>query len=238
MGTLANSGVAHIIVDDLSNVMFAEEDKHHLVVVRRLRTGEKVTLGDGMGSWCGAEIVASVKARRDIQFEVEITSEIFTEKRFEPPIEIGFIVPSLDRASWAIQKMAELGVDKIYLLESERSSVRSDGLSLDGREFTKLRRVIREAAMQSKSPFLSELIPLMSLEDFRIAHPMCVLCTVGGNMPLQLGVPVIVGPEGGFSPSEEARFEQKVSLGRNVLRSETAAIAVASVLSLGRQGIN
>ena len=234
---LALSGVAHVIVDDITTVELAEEDQHHLGTVRRLRSGDPITLGDGRGGWRTAVLRLGDKGRGRKPLDLEFTSEVFSEAREEPPIVIGFCLPSLDRASWALQKMTELGVDRVCLLHSQFSSTRQAGLEEGGRELARLQKVVKEAGMQSRAAFLPILEPLMSLESFAAIYPTSGVCTLGGDSMLELGITVVVGPEGGFTRSELALFSRKIDLGRNILRSETAAVVVSGVLSLQRAGL-
>ncbi|MDA8081326.1 MAG: RsmE family RNA methyltransferase [Actinomycetota bacterium] len=237
MTSLAESGVAHVVVEDLHRAELTEEDQHHLGAVRRLRTGDAITLGDGQGRWRVALLRETGRSRGKACIQIDFSGEIFQETRQEPPIVVGFCLPSLDRAGWALQKMTELGVDQIHLLYSKFSSVRKSGLETDGNDLKKLARVIREAGMQSRSPFLPTLFPIESLESFVEMYPGCGVCTQGGTDALELGVPTVVGPEGGFIHSELELFSRRFGLGRNILRSETAAVVVSGILSVRRLGL-
>ena len=237
MPSLAESGVAHVVVEDLHRAELSEEDQHHLGAVRRLRTGDPITLGDGRGRWRVAFLRESGRNRGKASIQIDFSGEIFQETKQEPQIVVGFCLPSLDRAGWALQKMTELGVDEIHLLHSKFSSVRKTGLGKDGNDLNKLARVIREAGMQSRSPFLPTLFPIAALESFVDLYPECGVCTQGGTDSLELGVAAVVGPEGGFISSELELFSRKFGLGRNVLRSETAAVVVSGLLSMRRSGL-
>lgn len=232
--SLSKSGVAHVIVDDVNITELADEDQHHLGTVRRLRDGAVITIGDGRGRWRTASLKRPLKGRTRSRLEIEFTSEIFEQPRREPPIIVGFCLPSLDRASWALQKMTELGVDRIHLLSSQFSSIRRDGLELGGVDLNRLGRVMREAAMQSRSAFLPQLEPISDLDAFVGLHPDSGVCTVGGTDTLGLNTPVVVGPEGGFTDSEVELFSRKFELSNNILRSETAAVLVSGVLAMKR----
>ncbi len=237
--TLASSGVAHLIVDDLSAEQLSEQDSHHFVAVRRLRSGDRVTLGDGKGSWRVAILHANARGKsRDHLVSLELIGQIRTEMRQNPPIIVGFCLPSLDRASWAIQKMTELGVDGVHLLHSEYSSVRQAGFERGGGDLLKLERVAREAGMQSRAAFLPVIEPICDLAAFARLYPGSAMCTLGGDHIPELGLPIIVGPEGGFSQAEMTLFPLKLDLGRNVLRSETAAVAVSAFLALKRTAMS
>ncbi|NNN18413.1 MAG: 16S rRNA (uracil(1498)-N(3))-methyltransferase [Acidimicrobiaceae bacterium] len=235
--TLAESGVAHLLVEDLALPELSADARHHLGTVRRLRDGDAITLGDGQGRWRVAVLRQANKSSGRAGLEIELASEVFEEARQQPELVIGYCLPSLDRAGWAIQKMTELGVDSVFLLHSAFSSARRSGLEDGGHDYAKLQRVAGEALMQSRSPFLTRLSPIRSLESFVELYPQCGVCTAYGNDGLDPSFPVVVGPEGGFSASELGLFTRRIGLGKNVLRSETAAVVVAGVLSMERSGL-
>lgn len=234
---LGQAGVAHVLVGDLSEPTLAEEDQHHLGVVRRLRVGDRITVGDGRGSWRLAVVSAPHATKKRRGLVIEFISEIFHEIELEPKIVIGFVVPSMDRAAWAIQKMTEIGVDEVHLLRSRHSSTRMEGFSSTGREYLKLQKVIREAAMQSRAPYLPKLFPIIDLPDFLATFPNSSICTPSGQNFLGLDSPVVIGPEGGFAVEEVLSFAKTITLGRQILRSETAAVVAVGTLSLLRDGL-
>lgn len=152
----------------------------------------------------------------------------------------------------AIQKLAELGVDEVLLIRTERS-VRSWDPDRLGRAVDRLRGVAREAAMQSRQPFITELRAGGTLNDAVgpvdavDAGPDQVVVLwegaaepLGGVLAPEPGlVRLVVGPEGGLSEEELAGCRQVgatlATLGQSVLRTETAAI-VAAALVLAHYG--
>src|SRR5205823_4687208 len=101
----------------------------------------------------------------------------------------------------------------------------------------RLRRVAREAAMQSRRAWLPEL---SAVEPFAlaVARPGAVLAERGGSGPaLGTGVTVLVGPEGGWEDEERAIDLPTVALGTEVLRAETAAVAAGTLFCALRAGI-
>jgi 16S rRNA (uracil1498-N3)-methyltransferase len=106
------------------------------------------------------------------------------------------------------------------------------------RALTRLRRIVREAAMQSRRSRLPDVLAPAPLEELS-RHPGLVLGTVTGNSPAALPAPpdgewlVVVGPEGGFDPAELellAPYAQ-VAVGPHVLRAVTAPVAIAAALA-------
>lgn len=235
---LALAGKAHVLVEDLGSPVLSLEDRHHLGVVRRLKDGESITLGDGYGGWRTAVVKKATSNRKSKEIDIEPFGDIKHEPKLNPKIIIGFVVPALDRATWAVQKMTELGVDEIHLLNSEYSSSRFESLSFDGKDYLKLKKVIRESVMQCRAPYLPNLVPILEFDEFISDHPECAMCSPFGDDELLPGVPTIIGPEGGFSVREMSMVGKKVGLSSNILRSETAAVAASAAMSLARLKIS
>ena len=150
--------------------------------------------------------------------------------RPSPSITVGFTPIKGDRPEWAVQKLTEIGVDRIVILRAARSVVRWEGERTD-RHLARLRAVVRQAVMQSRQVWLPELI---GVEDAlsMLANPGVAIAAPGGAPP-SLDVPtVLVGPEGGWSGHEEESAGARLDLGPTVLRTESAAVA-AGVLLVG-----
>jgi len=100
----------------------------------------------------------------------------------------------------------------------------------------RLRRVAREAAMQSRRAWLP-VVEQPSAFPAVAARPGAALAVAGGDPP-SLGQPVVlVGPEGGWDPDEVAAGLPTLGLGPNVLRTETAAVAAGALLVALRCGL-
>jgi 16S rRNA (uracil1498-N3)-methyltransferase len=208
---------AHVLVDDVASPHLDADSLHHLSRVLRLRRAEAVTVTDGAGRWRSAEFTGD---------DVEPTGEVVTEARPEPPLTIAVAPPKGDRLEWLVGKCTEVGIDRIVLLEAEHSVVRWPD-DRAARQVDRLRRVAAEAASQSRRVWLPEVAgPVSALEvlsGFAAAEP--------GGRPLRAGdAAVAIGPEGGWSAKELEVAGDPVSLGPNVLRVETAAVAAAVLM--------
>lgn len=210
---------AHVFVDDLDSPVLDPDDAHHLSRVLRLRDGERVTASDGHGRWrrcfyTGSGIVP------DGAIEVEASTG---------PVTVLFALSKGDKPETAVQKLTELGVSRIVPFVAERSVVKwDDGKSQ--RNVERLRKVAREAAMQSRQvrlPVIDEVQPSLAsaialVGDVVVAEP--------GGAPLDAStIAIAVGPEGGFTPTELAG-RRTVSLPGGVLRAETAAVVAGALL--------
>ncbi|MFT3855023.1 MAG: RsmE family RNA methyltransferase [Ilumatobacteraceae bacterium] len=213
------ASAAHVFVDDLELPELDERDTHHLGRVLRLRDGQSVTVSDGRGRWRTAVWRAGA---------VEPDGETCGPSP-RPAVTIAAAIPKGDRLEWMVQKLTEVGVDGITLVDCHRSVVRWDAARA-GAQRARLTRIVRDAAMQSRRTWLPELagpVPLVSVLDGDGA--VVVADPAGAVFDVAAPVTVVVGPEGGFTPDEVAGA-QLVALGDHVLRVETAAV-VAVVLA-------
>ena len=147
---------------------------------------------------------------------------------------VAFAVVKGQRPEWAVQKLTEIGVDRIVPLLAARSVVRWPPGEA-GTQVARLRRVAREAAMQSRRvwlPVVDGVTPFPALA----VEPGVALAHAGGDKPT-LGRPVVlVGPEGGWDDTELGAGLALVDLGPSILRTETAAMVAAAFLCGMRAG--
>ena len=210
---------AHVLVDDVEVVALDEDRGHHVFRVLRVRDGEVVTVTDGRGGW---------RVCRSVGAALEPDGAVHREPRSTELVRIAVAIPKRDRPEWIVQKLTELGVDEITLLHAERSVVRWEPARAD-KHRRKLARVAEEAVQQSRGVWAPSLVgPVEAssvLAEFLAAEP-------GGRRITDGDLAVAIGPEGGWSESELSLACDRVELGGNVLRVETAALAAASQLRL------
>jgi 16S rRNA (uracil1498-N3)-methyltransferase len=209
-----------------SEIELPPAEARHAVRSRRLRAGDEVTLFDGRGRSCRGEIVAVDSER--VAVRVGPTDIDSTDRT----VVIAAALPKGKRLAWMIQKLAELGVTEFLPVAFKRSVVRWSA-SRAGR----LEKVAIEAAKQSDRSDLMSLgaeVTVAELAGFAgptfVAMPGAdrTLAEAAGDGNFAR---VVIGPEGGFAPGEiEALRATPVSLGRTVLRVETAAVAAAAIL--------
>ena len=205
---------AHVVVDQIAAPELDDGDAHHLFRVLRLRDGEVVTVTDGAGSWRPCVVSGG---------EMVPDGEVRVEPASSQALTIAWAIPKGERPEWIVQKLAELGVDRILLLHTARSVVRWDGTRAE-RHLAKLRKVAVEAVQQSRGVWIPELAgPLDAAEVLAGA----VAAEPGGRDLAIDDRTIAVGPEGGWTDAELALARDRVTLGHRVLRVETAAVAAA-----------
>jgi 16S rRNA (uracil1498-N3)-methyltransferase len=207
---------AHVFVESLDAPELQDDDDHHLRRVLRVGAGDEITVSDGGGHWMPARLVAQ---------GVQAAGDVAVVAPSERPLTILSAIPKGDRPEWIVQKLTELGVDTIGFVHCERSVVRWDAQRAL-RQVQRLRKVAREAAMQSRRVWLPEVLDVAPLTAVDLAG--AVLADPSGERQLGNDRRVVIGPEGGFSADELARAGEVVSLGPLVLRVETACLAAAA----------
>lgn len=216
---------AHVLVDphllvDRGTISLDDDTEHHLRKVLRLRAGEPVGVTDGEGRWCLAVSVPEGNTLR-----LEVTSAIVTEPAPSRPIAIAAAIPKGDRLDWMVQKVTELGVDRLVLLHADRSVVRWTPDRVE-RNLARLQRIADEALRQSRRVVRLTIDAPTTAVDvlgaFAMAEPGGRALTVGDTA-------VAVGPEGGWSDAELSAGGDRIGLGATILRTETAAVAVSTL---------
>ena len=231
------AATAHVFVDRLDDrVVVDGRDGHHLQRARRVRVGETITAADGYGRWRVFTVVVADAGR----VQLEATSALAHEARLAPMLTVACSLTKGEKPELAVQKLTELGVDRVLLVQAARSVVRwDDERTASGLD--RLRRVAREAAAQSRRARVPVVEgPVMTAE--LVEMPGLVVAAPGGVRAPELPTPpggewvVAVGPEGGFDADELAAMAAapRLAIGPFVLRAETAAIAAAAALAGGR----
>jgi 16S rRNA (uracil1498-N3)-methyltransferase len=212
---------AHVLVGDVDAPVIDDASSHHVFRVLRVRDGDSITITDGQGRWrpCRASATALVP--------VGEASGVAARSQ---PCTVAFAIPKSDRPEWIVQKLTELGVDRIVLLHAERSVVRWDADRAE-RHLSKLRRVAVEALQQSRGVWLPSIMgPIPAREVL----PELVVAEPGGRSIASGDRRVAIGPEGGWSDEELALATDRVTLGDRVLRVETAALTAGVRLVANR----
>jgi 16S rRNA (uracil1498-N3)-methyltransferase len=221
---------------------------HRLLHVLRVAPGDQLSLFDGSG--IEAEAVVEATTRDQVTVRVIATARPGVEAHLAVTL-CQALLPS-DRFEWAIEKATELGASRIVPLLTARSTARIEphGAAAE-RKREHWQAVVVSAAEQSGRVRLPEVTPAMRLADLQRQLPLPALVAwEESSEPLRPvlasalathpeALCLIVGPEGGLMAEEVAGLRQAgaavVSLGRRILRSETAGV-VLTALALHEAG--
>jgi len=214
----------------------------HMATVLRLKTGDPVVLADGTGKEYAGTIQSIGKEALVVTLG-EVSGEPALEKG--PAITLYQGLPKGDKMDLIIQKATELGIAEIVPFMTARSVTRIRK-GEEGHKITRWQRVAREAARQSGRSSIPRISLATGLEDMlRLSgHSVKLLLweaernnrlkeTLAG-LPVPETVALVVGPEGGISADEAARAREcgfiPVSLGKRIVRTETASLVMLAIL--------
>jgi 16S rRNA (uracil1498-N3)-methyltransferase len=217
----------------LSSIVLGSEYNRYLLRVLRLKPGDEITVLDGRGK--EAQGIIQSFDKRSVKIRLQ---KVTSKKETKSFITLIQSIPRLSKMDLIIRSTTELGVDRIIPVFSERSNIRRDS-NLESR-IQRWQKIAQEATRQSGRIFVPKILDPISFEQAlkisQNAKIKIILWEQGDKMispelkfsnkvsPLSIAI----GPEGGFT-SQEITLAQKagfipISLGQEILRTETAAI--------------
>jgi len=216
-------------------------EAHHILSVFRLRKDDRIILFDGSGF----EYDGVIKSLERKALEVEIISGREVDREPSASVTLALSPAKSKRMDFAIQKCAELGLKTLIPLEAERTVVR-----IKQKRFSRTERWQRIAAEASKQSGRNRILEIKKLQAFDriissfrdydlrlIASPSedaAPLVQVLKAHPGARRIICMIGPEGGFTDKElklaAANSWESVSLGKSILRVETAAVAALAMI--------
>jgi len=225
-------------INEKQAVIDGDENKH-LCLVMRAKVGDRIVCFNGNGIVSECEIAEIGKN----QTKLNVLKTTTHEKQKTELVLVAAAIKG-ERQDTLIRQATELGVTKIILTETERSEVR-----LKGEKKDKIMRQFVACCKQCHRPFLPEI----EFSSIEVAMQECsnfvkIFGDIGaktGVLDIDFGkiqnndVVVFVGPEGGFTESEEEFFKNSgaigVSLGSNILRADTACAMLVSLIKAIKQ---
>jgi 16S rRNA (uracil1498-N3)-methyltransferase len=221
---------------------------HHLRV-RRIGEGEVIPIFDGQGQIATATLIRMGNKAGELSI-----AAVKQDTQSEPPYGITLAqgLAGGDKMDWVVEKAVETGASRINPLQCERSVIklhRSSDAERAQKRLIHWRAITQAACEQCERTMLPQVEPIQAIADYLSeASNDCfngalklIFCTGDhpsltktiASLPAQ-NVILLIGPEGGFTPEEialamKAGF-QAVSLGKRILRTETAGIAAISTI--------
>ena len=225
-------------------IIITGNDVNHIRNVLRMKPGEEIAVSNGID---GREYRCGIEAFTEA--EVICTLRFIKEDGVELPSRIHLFqgLPKADKMELIVQKAVELGVYEVIPVAARRCVVRLDEKKAAGKT-ARWQGIAEAAAKQSKRGMIPQVHPVMSMRDaadyarnmdvklipYELAEDMQRTKELIGAVEPGTDIAVFIGPEGGFEESEvqlalEAGIEP-VTLGKRILRTETAGLAVLSWL--------
>lgn len=219
-------------------------DVNHICNVLRMRTGEQFYVTDGVSK---GKYLCALKSASEEQVVCDIVRSI--PESSELPCEITLYqgLPKADKMELIIQKAVELGVSRIVPVSTKRSIVKLDDKKA-GAKISRWQGIAEAAAKQSKRDVIPQIGDVMTLKEalkeaaeleismmpYENAEGMAFTRSLLEKIVPGQRIAIFIGPEGGFDDSEVeaalAQGTQPVTLGRRILRTETAGLAMLSML--------
>lgn len=229
-------------------ILYGDEAKH-IGTVLRMETGDELILINGDGLERTAKIAA---VTRD-----SVTIKIIGEApcAAEPNVHVTLFqcLPKAGKMETIIQKCVELGVFRVQPVCSKRCVVRLNGSAGGDKKILRYNKVSQEAAKQCGRGIAPEVCCAVALERCDFTAFDCVLVAYEDENETSLkqvlrsdrtmkNIAIVIGPEGGFEPNEVEsilsgnRNAHSVSLGKRILRTETAGMAMLAMLMYELEG--
>jgi 16S rRNA (uracil1498-N3)-methyltransferase len=210
----------------------SEEESFHASRVLRLKSGDQINLLDGQGGRYAA-LLDQVDSKKTTFTQISLL-----EKQAIIPYQIHiYVAPTkqMERMEWMVEKCCEFGIHGIHFFNSRNSERKEIKLN-------RLEKIAVSALKQSKSLYLPEISPIKPLSTYmdslvESASTQRLFAHISDppveNLSKQLirnkSYHILIGPEGDFTPTESADLLcanwTPCSLGKSILRTETACIA-------------
>lgn len=213
-----------------SNIVQIHEDFHHIKNVMRMKVGHNIIVSDQQTAH-----IAEIVGFYDSYVEVEIMGEIESN---ELPVEItiGIGMMQNKKIDFLIQKLTELGVAQIIPIKMKRSIVKTKDTKMD-----RWNKIAKEAAEQShrlRIPSILEPMTINEVGKLEFKNKFLAYESTKDKQDItNLGEDsiFIIGPEGGIDLDEVEHLKKcgykEITLGKRILRAETAPLFIMSVVS-------
>lgn len=234
-----------------------DQEAHHLLNVLRLKKGDLLQVFDGRGQVAETQILATTRRNADVRVLSRTTCPESAMHR----ITVAAAPPKGDRLRWMVEKLTELGVARLVLLQTSRTVVNPGDTKLE-----KLQSYVISACKQSGRLRLMEIAGLSTLDEVLhlhskssdqlvLAHPNVndsesvtadagaatahCMDRVARRSDDGFSELLLIGPEGGFADDEIAKIRQhqprQIIWPENILRIETAAVVFSTMLLMSKK---
>lgn len=219
-------------------------DVNHIKNVLRMKVGEAMILCDGQGT----DYHCIIDTLSNDFIQAKVTKVEDTQTELPAKIYLFQGLPKKDKMELIIQKAVELGVYQIVPVMMKRSVVKLDDKKKEQKKLERWQSIATSAAKQSGRGIIPEVVPVMSYKEaismakemefkvlpFEHAKGMEETKKIIKEVQGKKTVAIFIGPEGGFEDDEVAYATESgikpITLGKRILRTETAGLTILSVL--------
>ena len=218
-------------------------DVNHMKNVLRMKTGEELTIGDGDG-WLYLCVVESYEEDMAV---LKILEKKKDESELPSKIYLFQGLPKADKMELIIQKAVELGAYEVIPVETKRCVVKLDGKKA-AKKVERWKQIAESAAKQSKRMLIPNVHEVLTFKEalkyaesmdvrlipYELAKGMQETKEILADIQPGQSIGIFIGPEGGFEEKEVetaiSEGAKPITLGKRILRTETAGLAILSVL--------
>lgn len=224
-------------------VVLTGAEAHHAAAVRRVRVGERVTVGDGAGAWASGEVESVAPKAVVVRL-----ADVAVLPAPSPRVVLVQALAKGDRDELAVQAATELGVDEIVPWQAARSVSRWAHAARSAKGVARWSTIVREAAKQAHRAWLPAVTAPAATRDLAARASGARMLVLEPTASARLSdttldpadprdVVLVVGPEGGIAPDELTALQDAgatlVRLGDTVLRTSTAGPAALALVNVG-----
>ena len=230
--------------DDILNesVTVSGGDAVHILKVLRLSEGDKVTLCDGQGTDYDAEILKTSKD--SVTFALKEGYPCEAEPRVQVTLFQG--LPKQGKMDFIIEKCTELGISRIVPVSAKRSVVNIRDEKAEDKKLSRWRKIASESVKQCGRGIIPEVLDVLTFKEavefskdldlviapYENERSTSIKEALSGKTPKSVGI--FIGPEGGIADEEIEILEKAgiktVTLGKRILRTETAGLAALTAV--------
>ena len=224
-------------IDKQYFVHLNQDDEHHVLHVMRMKKGDEIEV-------VSEQKVFLCRLDETNPLTISVIHEIANDVEISEDVTLLFALTKGDKIDLVLQKATELGVKKVALIQSERTVVKYDNKDLEKKSI-RFQKIMKEASEQSHRVIVPEFLGVFNLKNLPkeafsdinyVAYEKDAndVNNSFSNLSKGKSISVLIGPEGGFSEQEINNLTKqgfiRTSLGKRILRAETAAIYALSVL--------
>lgn len=224
-------------------IILEGEDVKHVKDVLRMKKNDILNISDGIKFNYTCKIEELLKS--SILLNIVSKEEIKNNSKVEIDLFQG--VPKFEKMELIIQKATELGINKIYPIETKRVVVKLDEKTKE-KKLARWQKIAMEASKQCKRVYIPQVNQVDNIKNIveKLYNYDIVLVAYENEQNNFLKqeliknksakkIAIVIGPEGGFDEEDLKYFENSskikmVSLGENILRTETAGFAMLAIL--------